>query len=386
MVTAEAQGRLGRGVSLTDRYIAQEILAPFLLGVGAFLVILVGDILYTLAEFIAMRKVGIGPVVRLLAYKLPAVLVITFPVSTLVGALLGLGRLAKDNEIQAMRLAGMSLARIFTPVLLFGVIVAGATFTINEFVAPWANSRANSLIQEVAFGEGVPRVREQVFFRGPGNRVFYIGTVDDARGLLQNVMIYELERPLPRLITAQQAQWNGTVWRLIGGVVREFDEQGFARYEAAFQEMEIFVGIDSRRFAVGQKTPDEMTARELRGYLALFGRGPGSSVFSIEYYRKFAIPFASAIFALLAAPLGVRTAQGGRFVGVGASIALLFAYYVLMSITKAVGTVGVLPPFLAAWSPNLCFGLAGVLLWAREDGWVSRQRLSASSANTDARS
>jgi LPS export ABC transporter permease LptG len=386
MATSEDRPASTRGVSVADRYIVQEILAPFLLGVGAFLVILVGDILYTLAEFIATRRVGIGPVLQLLMYKLPAILVITFPVSTLIGALLGLGRLAKDNEIRAMRLAGMSLVRIFTPVLLFGVAIAGVTLGVNEFVAPWANHKANDLIRRAAFSEAFPKVREQVFFRGPDARVFYIGSVDDTRGLLRNVMIYELERPLPRLITAQLARWDRQVWHLLAGVVREFDDQGFTRYEAAFSEMDILVGIEGTSFFAGQKTPEEMTARELREYLALFGHGLGSAAFNVEYYRKFAVPFASAIFALLAAPLGVRTAQGGRFVGVGTSIVLLFIYYVLMSVAKAIGTVGALPPFLAAWSPNFCFGLAGVLLWVHEDGKMGRRVGSTSVPSTHASS
>ncbi len=358
-------------LGIADRYVVGEIFAPFLLGVGAFLVILVGDILYTLAEFIAARRVAISVIALLLLYKLPAILVITFPVSTLVGTLLGLGRLARDREIQAMRLAGLSLVRIFMPVLAFGLVTTAATFAINEIVAPWANHRANAVLRKAAFGDAFPQIREQVFFRGPGNRVYYVGSVDDSNRELRNVMIYELEGSIPRLITAASARWAGEVWHLRRGVVRDLDQQGFSRYEAGFAEMDIVVSVEGGSFFSGQKTPEEMTAKELRQYVLLFGQGPGSARFAVEYYRKFAVPFASAIFALLAAPLGARAAQGGRFVGVGVSIAVLFVYYVLMSIAKAMGTTGGLDPFLAAWMPNLCFGLAGLTLWAREEGWLA---------------
>ena len=367
--------------SIADRYILQEIFAPFLLGVGAFLVILVGDILYTLAEFIASRQVAAATVVELLIYKLPAILVITFPVSTLVGIVLGLGRLAKDREIQAMRLAGFSLMRIFVPVFAFGLVTTVATFAINEIIAPWANRRANAVIRRAAFADAFPQIREQVFFRGPGNRVYYIGSADDAHRELRNVMIYELEGPVPRLITAGAARWEGEVWHLYGGVIRELDEQGFTHYEAGFAQMDLVVGVEGGSFFAGQKTPEEMTARELHQYVSLFGRGPGNARFAVEYYRKFAVPFASAIFALLAAPLGARAAQGGRFVGVGVSIAVLFVYYVLMSISKAMGTIGGLDPFLAAWAPNLCYGLAGITLWAHEDGWLLQRRVLGAETN-----
>lgn len=85
-----------------DWYIVRELLPPFVLGLGGFLVILIGDILYTLAEYIAMGRVTLEVVLRLLVYKMPAIMVITFPVSTLFASLLGLGRLARDRELQAM--------------------------------------------------------------------------------------------------------------------------------------------------------------------------------------------------------------------------------------------------------------------------------------------
>jgi len=356
--------------SLADRYIVREVFAPFLLGVGAFVVILIGDILYTLAEFLATRRVTIETVLRLLFYKMPAILVITFPVSTLIGVLLGLGRLVKDSEVQAMRLAGMSLARIFLSVVVFGGAMTVATFLTNEFISPWANHRANDLIRQAAFGVAFPQIREQIFFRAADDRIFYIGDADDGRRILRDVMVFEGRAPYPKLITARQAEWEERRWLLHDGVIREFDEQGFTRYEAAFADLEIAVGLQAGTFYAGQKTPEEMTARELRQYLLVFGQGQAATRFSVEYHRKFAIPFASVIFAALAAPLSVRTAQGGRFVGIGLSIALLFIYYVVMSVGRAMGSVGMVVPFLSAWMPNLLFAAGAALVWSSEEGWL----------------
>jgi LPS export ABC transporter permease LptG len=354
--------------TIADRYILKEVFAPFLLGVGAFVVILIGDILYTLAEFIAARRVAMSLVLQLLIYKLPAIFVITFPVSTLIGVLLGVGRLVKDNEIRAMRLSGMGLRRIFAAVFLFGLATTGLTFLTNEYVSPWANHQANTLVRQAAFGVVFPQVREHVFFRGPDQRVFYVGSADDRRRRLRNVMVYELASPLPRLITAWEARWDDRRWLLRDGVVRELDEDGFTRYEASFGEMEIAVGLPAESFYRGQKTPEEMTARELRQYMMLFGQTDANRRFAVEYHRKFAIPFASIVFAALAAPLSVWAAQGGRFVGIGLSIALLFVYYVAMSVAKALGSVGGLPPVVSAWTPNMLFAAAGAAAWLREEG------------------
>jgi LPS export ABC transporter permease LptG len=357
-------------IPLTDRYVIGELLGPFLLGVGAFLVILIGDILYTLVEFIAVGRLGASVTLRLLVYKLPAILVVTLPVSTLFGTLLGIGRLAKDREIVAMRLSGRSLSRIFTPVLLFGLLIAGLAFTLNEFVAPQANHLANNLIRRAAFGDVFPQVREQVFFRGPGNRIFYVGRSNDALRVLEDVLVYEPASSIPRLIIARRARWAGRVWFLMDGVVREFDEEGFTRYEAKFSEMRLDVGFEGTSFFAGQKTPEEMSARELQQYLAMFGSTSTGIRFAVEYHRKFAVPLASAIFATVGAPLAIRAADGGRFLGVGLSIALLFMYYAVMSTSKALGAIGALTPVLAAWAPNLLFAALGLFLWMYEEGWL----------------
>ncbi len=369
---------------IADRYVVREILAPFLLGVGGFVVLLAGDVMYALAEYVATRRLTAGTLLRLLAYKLPAIMVITFPVSTLFGTLLGLARLARDRELQALRLGGMSLARIFTPVLLFGALTAGAAFLTNEFVAPWANREANTLIRRAAFGDALPPVRQQIFFRGPGNRFFYIEEADRQQ-LLHNVMIYELADPrnsaarnsaarnseaLPRLITARRARWEGGVLRLADGVIREFDAQGFTRYEARFAGLDIEVSADSQTVLDSPRTPDEMTAGELRRYLAIFGGDRTAPRFVLELHRKFAVPLAAVIFALLAAPLGAQAAQGGRFLGVGISVLVLFLYYAVMSVGRALGATGGLPPAVAAWLPDLLFGVGGAWLWLRQDGWA----------------
>jgi len=362
---------------IADRYIVGELLPPFVLGIGGFLVILIGDILYALAEYIVVGRITLDVMLRLLAYKIPAIMVITFPVSTLFAALLGLGRLARDRELQAMRLIGSSLPRLFAPVLAFGLVVASLTFLTNEVISPWANQRANVLLRRAVLGEAFPEVREQVFLRGPGNRFLYVHTVDERAGVLRNVMIYEPAGPLPRLITAREATWSAKTWVLRQGVVREVDADGFTTYEVGFDTMEMNVGLDATAFFAGQRTPEEMTARELRTQVEVFRAGLSPRV-AIEYHRKFAIPVASLVFALIAAPLSLHAARGGRFVGVGFSIVLLFIYYAVMSTTRALGASGAIAPSLAAWAPNLLFLFGGALLVAWEDGrlrpslWMAR--------------
>ncbi|MDR7483582.1 MAG: LptF/LptG family permease [Armatimonadota bacterium] len=355
-----------------DRYILRELAPPFVLGLGAFLVLLVGDILYTLAEYIVSGRMPPAVVGRLLLYKLPAMVVLAFPIATLFAALLGLGRLVRDRELEALRLLGVSAARVFVPVLAFGLGVGAVTFAINEAVAPWANQRASLLLRRALVGEALPRVREQIFLRAPGGRVLFIRRVDQTAGRLEDVMVFEPAGALPRLITAEEAGWTGEGFTLRRGVVRELDARGFTRYEAAFEMLTLPLGLPADALAVEQRTPEEMTLRELRRQIRLFGADLSPRV-AIEYHRKMAVPAASLIFALVGAPLAVLATRGGRFVGVGLSVVLLFVYYAVMSTARALGAAGALPPVLAAWAPNLLFCACGAALIAGEDGRLRRR-------------
>lgn len=352
-----------------DRYVVSELIPPFLMGVSVFLVLLVGDILYVLAEYLARGQVPLGALLRLLFYKLPAMLVLTFPVSTLFGTLLGVGRLARDNEITALRMAGLPFVRIFLPVAAFALVVAGLSFWVNEYLAPWANQRADQLIRQSIFREILPRVRENVFFRGPQNRYFYVRRADETNRVLEGVMIYEVGGAFPRLITAKRARYGEGWWHLEEGVLREFDDNGFTTYEAAFARFDIRVEGDLQGFLLQQKTPDQMSAAELREHLKELERsGLEVRAAAVDYYFKFAAPFAVLVFALVAAPLALHGARGGRFTGVAAAIVLVFVYYVVMSTARAWGRAGALHPFLAAWAANLLFLLGGLVAYLWVEG------------------
>jgi lipopolysaccharide export LptBFGC system permease protein LptF len=80
---------------------------------------------------------------------------------------------------------------------------------------------------------------------------------------------------------------------------------------------------------------------------------------------RLAAPFTCLVVVLVAIPFGAASGRRNLFVGVASSIGICFAYFVLQQVGLALGTGGQLPPWLAAWAPNMMFGLAGILMTAR---------------------
>jgi len=80
-----------------------------------------------------------------------------------------------------------------------------------------------------------------------------------------------------------------------------------------------------------------------------------------QLHGRIAEPFTCLVVVFIALPFGALSGRRNVFVGVAASIFIVFAYYVVMSVGMAFGTRGWLPPWLAAWLPNLAF--TGTAIW-----------------------
>jgi lipopolysaccharide export system permease protein len=111
------------------------------------------------------------------------------------------------------------------------------------------------------------------------------------------------------------------------------------------------------------KAPDEMRYAELGRYIdALARSGADAKKLRVERALKIAIPFICVLIALFGAPLAISSPRSGAAWGVAVSLATTFVVLLMFQLSKAVGAGGVLPPGLAAWTPNLLVGAAAIYL------------------------
>ncbi len=369
--TAPVPGRKGQEsrslLTILDKYLVKEVLGPFGLCIGGFTIVLLSGYLFELMDLLFVKKVPADTVMRLLGYKLPSIVALTLPLAVLFGTLLALGRLAKDNELTVMRMAGFSLFRIAAPLLVLGAVVSGITYWANEKVVPEMNHREANLVRRIIFEDAPPSIEEQVFFRDPEGRFFYIGRVDNQRRQLHNVLVYDVKHgPYPRLITAAFGEYGESKWHLRDGIVQELDESGVVENQVRFQHMELPLTGKPERFFGQQKTTDEMSRRELGEHIQLFQQsGLQVDDFVVDYHLKLALPFASLVFVFIGAPLCFAFGRGGRMFGVILSLVIMFLYYVATSIARSMGANGLIPPLLAAWMSNAIFAGLGAALLAR---------------------
>src|SRR5690606_8802569 len=199
--------------------------------------------------------------------------------------------------------------------------------------------------------------------------VFYVREVDTAGSRLVDVMIYQLtDGAFPRMITARGGTFSDREWLLEDVITREIGPDGFVEREVRAESLAFPMEESTEAFFGNQRTTDEMNRAELAEHIRLFQRsGIDVRPFLVDYHMKLALPFASLVLSLLAAPLSLWGGRHGWVFGLGASIGLAFLYYTLMALFRSLGTNGVLPPLVAVWAGNVLFGVVGLRLLLRAD-------------------
>src|SRR5260370_19041092 len=118
-------------ITILDRYVAREVLAPFGVGVALLTFALVTGKLLKLTDMVVNHGVSGGEVIGLIAFIMPAFLELTFPMAVLLGVLLGFGRMSGDRQMIAARACGVSLYRLAGPVMAvaMGVYLVSSSFS-----------------------------------------------------------------------------------------------------------------------------------------------------------------------------------------------------------------------------------------------------------------
>jgi lipopolysaccharide export system permease protein len=346
-------------IKTLDRYIFKELIEPFLFGLGAFTAILSASmILFELVRAVVLRGMPLWVALQIFVFRLPGIVVYIFPMATLLAALLAFSRLSHDSEVIAFRASGVSLYRIVVPVLFLGLLVSLVNLTFSEIVVPESNRAAKNLIVDTVTSHA-PKLQKNVFMpemeRGNLKRIFFAASIQGDR--MRDVIVQEFsDGRLAQIITAREAQWekDKSQWLFKSGTIYLISESGEYKHLIKYEEQHISIKYTPADFYAGDRNPDEMTIAELREFIKLKEKmGVEVTDFKIQLNMKMAIPFASLVFAMLGAPLGLSPRRTSGSVGLGISIIVIFAYYILTFFSMAVGELKAISPGMAAWLPNI---------------------------------
>jgi lipopolysaccharide export system permease protein len=353
-------------MSIISRYIALTWLRLLLLCQGSFLAIyLVLDMMEKIPRF--LRAGGaLGDILQFFVWKLPEMVSQTAAFSILMTTLLTLGLLSRNSEIIAMRSCGISLPRISLPMLVLGLVVSLLMLINVELIVPHSYERMAKIERVDIKKQGAQAVfkRNNIWFR-TDSRILQANLFDPQTKQLKGIVVWTLDasmNPLSR-IDAESAEFNGDSWMLRKVELNEFGkDQGIVVKKLPAMPITLNLKVDDLR--VLDNNADNLSYRKLKEYSDNLEKG-GYETFRYRtmMHTKLAAPFSAFVMVILGIPFALRNSRsGGMALGIGASVAIGFAYFVVNAVLLSYGRSGVLPPFVAAWGANFLFVLSGIWL------------------------
>ncbi len=353
-------------VRVLSRYITATYLKLLGLTVGSFTAIyLVIDFLEKISRF-SQAHGKPQYIILFFLYKLPSIVNQVMPLAVLMATLLTLGILSRSSEIVAMQSCGISLKRIAKPMLVIAFILSLYTFFSNEVIIP-NTSQELKYTEEVLIQGKSP----STFFRL--NNIWYRDEnyilqarlfIPDA-WTLKGVTLWQTTDTMQptRRLEAQEGVWNGHFWTLKNVVDREMSG-GKAISTKQVKVLPVPQNQKIGDLKVWDKYAEDMGFFKLKRYTDKLRKGGYDATrYQAQMHSKISLPFACLIMAFVGIPFAMRGGRsGGIALGIGLSLGIGFAYFIINAVLISLGQTGVLPPLVSAWAANFIFALSAIWL------------------------
>lgn len=318
---------------------------------------------------------GVGDMLLYYTTLMPSYLSIVLPLSMLLSLLFVLSKLHRNNELTAVRAAGLNIFATTRALWVAGAVLCGVSLLLNARVVPWSVETSRSLLESFEFraeaktmpGGALGVVSGVTFDNQQQNRMWFINRYSRFSGTAYGVTVSELDRGRHEKsrVMAREGAYDllRHEWTFTDGRETWFDpEQGdvvrtvpFARktFPAFTEDPGLMLLIDRK--------PVDLSFNELRRITEYFStdNNPKLARYEVRYYGLLFDTIGPLIIIAIAIPFAVSGLRTSPAVGVSKSIGLFFLYYILSSLATVLGGRGYLEPAWAALMPNLAMtGLA----------------------------
>lgn len=353
-----------------DRYIAGRFIRMILMAVAAFTILFVVVDAFDNINRWMEKSPGWGAFLRYYAYGLPYIVVLVMPVAVLLCSLFLVTSLARNNELTAMRASGISIPRVFAPMMTVGFLISVGVLAVGDFVVAGANYR-QSVVKRVEIDRKDPidyGMRHSFAHRSLSGAIMEIGFFDGREETVTGAVLewFDDDSRVTRRLDARRMVWQDSVWTAYRVEERLFGPGGEMEYRS--HDSLRIPEITDTPLDLGSrvKSPEEMNLFELSEHIRRIraaGGNPRESL--VEFWITLFFPFSSLIMVLVGAPLATRNPRSGRSTSVAAAILLAFIFFSLTRFGQTLGNKGALAPVIAAGVSNTLFVLLGSVMFFR---------------------
>jgi len=355
------------------KYLIREQIVPLSVCFFGLSLILIMGRLLQLTRYLFTSSLTVGDLVSVIAFAMPGLVLYALPMAALVGVLLAFVRLNSDNELVALRAAGVGFHQFFPAIASLLVVTTVFAFANAIYLMPSANRAFEVKLKSLGRSILPVLLKEGTFIDIVPKVVFFFGSVDANNLQIDGVFVQDNRQPeVGVTIVADHARiayppdLSQLIFQISNGMITRVGDDLRNAQAIAFKNYDLALSLDELLGTASGliKGRKEMTMSELAEKIGK--KGPGYELsFDLEYHRRLALPLSCLLLGLVGAPLGALFRQSGRMAGVTVGLGIFLTYYVVLSAGKGLGENGIISPFLAVWLPNLLTSLVAIVLWVK---------------------
>jgi len=288
-------------------------------------------------------------------YAVPRDVEIFFPMSALIGGLIGIGMLASNSELVVMQAAGLSRLDIIKSVMKTAILLIIASMAVGEWLAPSGEATAREIRAQAISGGSLIAAKNGVWAKD-GDYFVNIGEVLE-QGQLKKIQIYRFndDLKLDSWLSAEKAVYQDKVWLLSGVINTTLTKQNIVTQKADYQVWQS--SLTPKKLGVVTVTPESLSISGLLDYLDyLEANEQDPSRYQLAFWRKLMQPVTVAVMLLVALSFifgPLRSVSMGARIMMGVVTGILF--FVSNEVLGSLSLVYQFPPIIGGISPSLLF-------------------------------
>lgn len=366
---------------LLDRYIFLEWLKVFIITLGVTLGILIMHDMYSNLGKLINWGADSSEIILFYLLLIPTLVPVVLPISLLMSLIYVLGALHRNNEITAMRSAGMNIFSITRSLWLAGIALSALMLWLNADLIPNCTERSRTLYDNIHFEQELKQTKDaarvgvvgQLCFNSrKDGRLWFMNSFSQATNEGRGVRVSVLDKSgrESSCVMARKAVYDDLDknWFFVDGKEITFDDNHRAIAERVFDK-KVYKNFkeEPRIMVLSMRRQKDLSLFEAQTLLDSIGDKSSAEAlpYLVRWYSIWASCFACIIVVAIAIPFSVAGVRTNPMVGVSKTFGLFFLYYIIDNIMTAMGGRGIISPAIAAILPVAAMFIFALILYRK---------------------
>jgi Predicted permeases len=172
-----------------DRFILQSFFGPFIVSFTLVIFVLMMQFLWLYIDELVGKGLSLSIIIEFLGWGSATLIPMALPLASLFASIMTMGNKGENNELLAMKAAGISLQRILAPLIVISIFISiGAFFASNKLI-PIAYNKIYTLREDIGRTKEEIKIPTGTFYNGIDGYTLRVENTDN-NDVMHNIMVY----------------------------------------------------------------------------------------------------------------------------------------------------------------------------------------------------